>query len=183
MGVVFNTASINAKVAAWGKSPAGQARIAAVLEGYVLTGKSICTITGNVITKDKMMEAANRMKKILMQLASGMPASVQAHVDSVSIGPIVENGPGSYSVDLSFGGGLSRESLDSGDYPEGVENIVKLFNDVYKANGVVYGDWHGERISSKPVRIGNHFVKRAVGMFNSSCGGVYHATASANGYK
>lgn len=115
-----------------------------------------------------------------MQCASGLPASVQAHVDSTSIGPIVEKGPRSYSVELSFGGGMARPSLNPTD--DGVNNIVKLFNNGYEADPQIFGYWHGQKVGSKTVRQGNHFVSQAVGIFNSTCGGQYHATASAEGY-
>lgn len=183
MSVVINEAAIQAKVAAWGNTPAGQAKIAAVIENYIRTGTTSVKITGNVITKAQMMEAAEKMKSLLMQCASGLPPSVQAHVDSTSIGPIVENGPGSYSVTLSFGGGLGRPSLDPKNYPGGYPNIVRLFNDGYGPIGQVFGEWHGQRVGSRTFREGTHFVSQAVGMFNSTCGGQYHATATANGYE
>lgn len=178
--VVINEAAIQAKVAAWGNSGAGQARIASIIGDYIRTGTTSVTITGNVITKAEMMAAAEKMKNILSQCASGLPASVQAHVDSTSIGPIVENGPGSYSVTLNFGGGMARPSLQPSKYG-GVSNIVALFNNGYSAGGQVFGEWHGQRVGSKTMRGGTHFVSQAVGMFNSSCGGQYHATASASG--
>lgn len=182
--VVFNTASINAKVASWGRSSAGQAKINAVINNYIQTGTSsvMITGTGNLITKAQMAEAAEKMKSLLMQCASGLPASVQAHIDSTSIGPIVENGPGTYSVELSFGGGLGRPSLDPTNYPGGYPNIVRLFNDGYGPIGQVFGEWHGQRVGSKTFREGTHFVTQAVDTFNSTYGGQYHATASANGY-
>ena len=182
MSVTINEAAIQAKVAAWGNTPAGQAKIAAVIGNYIRTGTTSVKITGNVITKAQMMEAAEKMKSLLMQCASGLPPSVQAHVDSTSIGPIVENGPGSYSVTLSFGGGMARPSLQPSKYG-GVSNIVALFNNGYSAGGQVFGEWHGQRVGSRTMREGTHFVSQAVGMFNSTCGGQYHATATANGYE
>ena len=180
--VVFNVASINAKVAAWGKTSAGQAKINAVINNYIQKGTSsvMITGTGNLITKAQMAEAAEKMKSILTQCASGLPASVQAHVANASIGPITQNGPSSYAVELSFDGDMFRPSLQPSRYG-GVSNIVALFNNGYFAGNQVVGEWHGQTVGSKTERAGTHFVTQAVSVFNSTCGGQYHATASASG--
>lgn len=179
--VVINEAAIQAKVRAWGNSGAGQAKISAVIKdlinGIIHTG---VTITGDVLTVAEMMEAAEKMKSILAQCSSGLPASVQSIVANASIGPISENGPGSYSVSLQFHGDFVRPSLQPTKYGY-VNNIVALFNNGYRAGGQVFGDWHGNRIGSLQERAGTHFVNEAVAVFNSTCGGQYHATASASG--
>lgn len=178
--VTINEASIQAKVAAWSRSSAGQAKIGRVISDYIATGRSACVITGDVVTKAQMMEAANKMKSILQQFATGLPASVQAHVAGVSIGPLVENGPGSYSISLDFSGDMARPSLQPSVYG-GVDNIVALFNNGYRAGGKVYGMWHGHPTGSLQERVGTHFVTQAVAAFNSTCGGQYHAVATASG--
>ena len=178
--VVINEAAIQAKVRAWGKTAEGQAKINRVINNYIQTGTSSVTITGNIITEAQMAEAAEKMKSILIQCSSGLPSSVQAHVANTSIGAITQTGPSSYSVELSFEGDMFRESLQPSIYG-GVDNIVALFNNGYFARNEVYGDWHGYRVFSKKERAGTHFVTHAVAVFNSTCGGQYHATASASG--
>ena len=179
--VVINEAAIQAKVRAWGSSGGGQAKSSKVLtdliNGILHFG---VTITGNVVTMAEMMEAAEKMKSILAQCSSGLPASVQSIVANASIGPITENGPGSYCVSIQFHGDFVRPSLQPTKYGY-VSNIVALFNNGYYAGGQVFGDWHGNRIGSLQERVGTHFVNQAVSVFNSTCGGQYHATASASG--
>lgn len=178
--VVINEAAIQAKVKAWGQTAAGQAKINRVINNYIRTGTTSVTIIGNVITEAQMMEAAEKMKSILAQCSSGLPASVQAHVANASIGSLTQTGPSSYSIELSFEGDMFRPSLQPSRYG-GVSNIVALFNNGYFAGNQVVGDWHGRRVASKTERVGTHFVTQAVAVFNSTCGGQYHATASASG--
>lgn len=180
MGFTINEGSINRKVSAFSKSTAGQRIVKEVLLAKIETGISLCKITGNPIDEAKMIEAANKMKSILIQHASGLPSSVQAVVSNVGIGPLTPVGNGQYTITLGFQGNFARPSLQPSKYGY-VSNIVALFNNGYSASGIVYGDWHGVKTASRQERAGTHFVNQAVATFNSTCGAQYNATAEASG--
>lgn len=69
---------------------------------------------------------------------------------------------------------VHRESLYSGGYPEGVEDIVGLFHSGYSANNYVYGYWksrqmHGinAKYRSRGFRDPDPFLINAIAKFNA----------------
>lgn len=71
-------------------------------------------------------------------------------------------------IDIMFTDKRHRESLDPASYSEGIDNIIALLNNGYKANGAVFGDWtdhegiEHEDQWSVHTRGGAHFVEQAV---------------------
>lgn len=179
MGYTINEVAIQNKVRAYGKTTAGRKLTEQVIRTMMETGVSLCKITGNVIDEAQMMEAANKMKSILSQYATGLPPSVQAIVDNISIGSLRNIGSGQYQIDLSFQGSFTRPSLVPSKYGY-VDNIVALFNNGYYARDVVWVKHFGVSIGSRQERVGLHFVNRAVDTFNSTCGAQYNAKAEAS---
>ena len=180
MGFTINEGAINRKVSAFSKSAAGQKVVKEVLLAKIESGISLCKITGNPIDEAKMIEAANKMKSILIQHSTGLPSSVQAIVSNIGIGPLTKAGDGRYTITLGFQGNFTRPSLVPSKYGY-VSNIVALFNNGYHASNQVIGEWHGQTVASRQERSGTHFVNQAVATFNSTCGAQYNATAEASG--
>lgn len=113
---------------------------------------------------------------------AGIPASVQSHISSASVSAPVEVGPGSYSVSISFGGDMSRPSLEPRKYG-GVSNIVALFNKGYSAPKAKYvgGYWHGSFTWGKPSRPALQFIQAACDSFMASHGGEYDIQIEISG--
>lgn len=76
---------------------------------------------------------------------------------------------GNYKILISFNSvSLHRDSLDPDSYPNGIDNIIKLFVHGYSANGRVTGEWHGEIHASLQYRSPNSFMQNAVDEFNNN---------------
>ena len=179
MGLTINENAIQSKVRAFGQTSTGKSLIKQAIQTKMETGVSICKITGNIVDEAKMMEAANKMKSLLSQYSMGLPASIQAIVNNVWIGPLRNIGDGKYEIDLSFQGSFTRPSLIPTRYGY-VDNIVALFNNGYYAKHVVWAEHFGVKVGSRQERSGLHFVNQAVSTFNSTCGLQYNAKAEAS---
>lgn len=177
MGFTINEAVFQAAAASAANTAQGQAIINQILTQYIETGVRPAGVTGNIITKAQMQEAVEALKDMIVSGGSSLPASVQANVRSLKAGEI-EGSPGNYTATLTFEGDLSRPSLDPDEYG-GLDDIIALFNSGYNHNpiGRVFGEWHGERVGNRTVRIGTHFVNAAIDAFNSTYGAKYFATA------
>ena len=84
---------------------------------------------------------------------------------------ISKAGKNKYTVDIVFADDLSRESLDSYSFPDGIYNIAALLDKGYQASAVVAGDWrhsrykgdeYGGRDLSLVERAGAHFISEAI---------------------
>lgn len=72
-----------------------------------------------------------------------------------------------YMIPIWFDGDLHRDSLDP-YYYNGVDNIVALLNNGYKAGNAIYGIWSGhgdDNIWSLQQRAGAGFIQNAVRSF------------------
>lgn len=88
-------------------------------------------------------------------------------LDDIAHGEPYSDGERVY-IDIMFTDKRHRESLDPASYSEGIDNIIALLNNGYKANGAVFGDWtdhegieHEDQWSVR-TRGGAHFVEQAV---------------------
>lgn len=75
---------------------------------------------------------------------------------------------------------MYRPSLNPAKYG-GVDNIVALFNNGYKASDYVYGNWHGNRVRSTISRPGLNFMQEAVSDFNGGYGAANDIVAKLSG--
>lgn len=180
MGFIINEASIQQKVGAFGRTPAGKALIDRIIRTRVVLGTNLCRIEGDVLDEGAMYSAAGILKDLIISKASGLPSSIQDVVGTLSIGDVKEEGDGYYSIELNFGGNLVRQSLQPSRYSP-VNNIIALFNNGYSARKQVWGEWPGHgRVGSRVSRPGLHFINDAVSSFNSQYGREYRATAIAD---
>ena len=113
------------------------------------------------------------MKAILFKHISRLIKSFRQE-DIIIFPPEVKNGM--CEVKIGFNEeALHRKSLNPERYPEGLNDVVKLFVTGYRAKGTVKGIWvgHGdEEIWSRRSRDANDFMSLAVREFNSKYGQV-----------
>ena len=178
MGFTINEAAIQAKVSS---SASLKGVLDSKIRQWVDSGVRPAGMTGAVLTKAQMYEAAYKMKELVVSRSAGLPISIRDDVQSFGIGDISETGPGMYQIICGFKGATNRPSLAPDRYG-GVENIIALFNNGYSARATVYGEWPGYGpAASLTMRPGTHFMNAAVDAFNSTYGGQYHATAELSG--
>nr|DAF12294.1 MAG TPA: hypothetical protein [Caudoviricetes sp.] len=78
-----------------------------------------------------------------------------------------------YEVTVSFGGNLSRPSLDPKTYGD-INDIVLLLNDgVDHVMKPVYGTWHGKDTWSRTQISGAQFIESAIATFMGSLAAEY----------
>lgn len=61
-----------------------------------------------------------------------------------------------------------RESLYPEGYPNGLDNIVALYNDGYNARSSVYGFINGNRVRSPKSMAGTNIIQHAIDSFNKT---------------
>lgn len=155
MSIKFNKNSITAKLSRWASSSVGKEAIKRSGRVKILTGGS------GVHSPD---EAAYKFISVLRStiVSSGLSANAISAVSEIDYSSPVPLSDGKYEITVYFSGNPYRQSLHEG----GIDDIVLLLN-----NGVdhemkpVYGTWHGERIRSRTVISGAHFIEQAVSDF------------------
>jgi hypothetical protein len=187
------------KVHKYAASPAGQKRMKKCIEDHRKSGTPLAS--GEMLIDERAMrEAANILISIIQ---SHLPESIASVGGSLSSTSPTDIGGGNYEVQVQFSSGaLRRESLDSknGRTGEGINNIVALLNNGYRASGQVYGWWDGHSgrspettvlssgsgysfawVKSRQEREALHFMQAAVAEFNAAYGSTYNVTATLSG--
>lgn len=173
-----NIDSILDKVYAYEKSDKGRKKMRQTLDKYIRTNVDRTEAGSKVLTYRKMREAGEKLVSMMNAAAqgSGVPSSVSNHFDSLKCGGITKLGDGSYSMEISFSGDLSRPSLQPDKYG-GVTNIIAIFNNGYPRNrgkseaiSHVVGWWHGKETTALGYRPGLFFMQSAVNDFNEMYG-------------
>lgn len=132
------------------------------------------------VTKEEAKEAANVLKKMIIESTVGVCKSSKALLDeySIKINPVREQKDGRYKITLTVNGeDLRRDSLLTkspwnGGEPigTGVYDIIGLFTQGYKARKYVYGWWDSESayvrshslVNGNPGLKSNNFIDRAI---------------------
>lgn len=183
----INTASIQQKLEAYAKSPAGKKAIRDVIHDIIIGSKQ--SIDGGIVTLQGMDDLAFEFKSMINDEAAivSLPDSVFSDLDSLWYQDPHEREDGKYEVVFTFDGDVSRPSLMSifgkrnepktvGRTGDGIENIVYLFETGYPVSSEgtprhVYGTWDGHEdlgvIRSRNVMAGLHFIQSAVDKFNA----------------
>jgi len=193
--VTLNLGSIMQKVEAYSRTANGKIKMQDCIQKYHSEGVGKTAAGDKVMTEADMWAAASKMISVLRSTAQsyGLPASVMAHFDSLDCSKIYEMPDGSFTIFITFGDDLHRDSLYSDGY-DGVRNIVAVLNNGYHARDYVYGDWDGHAptgeskfdgrsidtsafIRSRKDREGLHFIQQAVQDFNGNYGADYNVTA------
>ncbi|MCD8376862.1 MAG: hypothetical protein LUD69_07950 [Oscillospiraceae bacterium] len=142
-------------------SSEGQKQIQQAARGAIMGNVTFQTASGHGYS---IRQAANKFIETLRGsiAASGLSAGVASALNEIEYDAPVDNGDGTFSINIHFVGNLKRKSLYDEEYPEGVDNLAALYN-----NGVdhmmspVYGTWHGELAHSRTVIPGLHFIEQA----------------------
>lgn len=195
-----NISSIMAKVKDYAKSKEGKRRMREYIDWCIENNHPLAS-GDKLVTKDKMEFLAGKMIEILKATAtaSGLPASVLEHFDSLSSSTPAIDGRGVYRVDIFFTDDLSRPSLSAVKYNsqtgkyektgatigEGVYNIVSLFDTGYMVtkNRNAFGFWEKENVLTTilPEREALYFMERAVETFNRMYGSEFKVDAQVHG--
>jgi len=175
---VINMDSILDKVYAWERSDKGQKKIQGTVNKYVRNNVSRTKAGSRVVTQRDMLDAARKLVQTIKDTAHGcgLPTSVLAHFDSLSIGKLQRQADDSYTIEINFTDDLTRESLQPEKYG-GVRNIIAIFNNGYPADrsrseaiSHVAGYWHGKETVALEFRPGLYFLQDAVNDFNMNYG-------------
>lgn len=150
-----------------------------------------------LVTKETVLELAVKLRKLIIKHAeiANVPASVMDNIRSlVCTAPYKDSTGSSLVIDLYFTDNLHRDSLYEDGYPDGISNIIALFNNGYLASDFVYGWWDGHRstgdesgyrsfhvdnsafVRSKIALPGLQFLQDAVEEFNTTVGSDYMVT-------
>lgn len=198
---MIDESALMAKLHAWEKVPENRKRMDAKIKEISGRDGVATTAAGSrVRTEEDMLMAADKFIDILQRCAedANLPESVMAHFRELFASRPVKLPNGETVVVVRFGGDLHRDSLENDLGYEGIDNIVALFNNGYKAGGTVYGWWNGHSpttaetgyrsgsgentyawVPSKAERPALKFIQQAVADFNGNYGADYGAVAIA----
>lgn len=119
-----------------------------------------------------LMAYGKQMKSILYKHVNSLIKSIT--LDDIVVEKPYQDSNGQWKLKLSLNN-LHRDSLDTDNYSEGLNNIVLLFAKGYHARNYVYGSWtdkygyHGD-VRSRKDREGSDFLIQAVKEFNEGAG-------------
>lgn len=189
--------SLSSKINQYLQSSAGKRKLQGTLDGYMRQGVSRTNGGAKLVTKEVVQMLAAQLRGLIVKHAelANVPTSVMNNIRSlVCTAPYKDNTGGSLVVDLYFASDLHRESLYEDGYPDGISNIIALFNNGYLASDFVYGWWDGHKATgaeasyrsfqvfdsafarSKIARPGLQFLQDAVSEFNTTVGSDYMVT-------
>ncbi len=168
---------INAIVNQQLKTKAVQNKITALKKDVIKSGKGLNS------TAQSRMEEASRLlfETICAHLPSPILESMRKNggLSNTEISqPTIKDE--CYKIDIKIPPeSLRRDSLYKDKYPEGVDNIIALFDNGYKARKPVYGFWNtaGKTVSSVTERPALHFMQEAIDEFNAKYGSLYGCKA------
>lgn len=136
----------------------------------VLKENGITQVKGGYVFTEEMQEYGEEMRDILYKHISSVIKSFKKE-DIIINKPHLNKNTGAF-ISLSFKGkALKRPSLIQQYYsqngqPDGVEDIILLFSNGYKASSQVYGTWRGKSTNSLTERKGDDFLMDAIVEFN-----------------
>lgn len=167
-----------------------------VYNGFVedfMSGSKVQIGNGKMISRDYLERVVPRgFQFILTDIAkgAGVPDSVLNSIaKGIRIGKLKNKG-NKFTVDITFDEKeIHRESLYDDEYPDGLLNIIALFNSGYSAGNYVYGWWDNHEqlgiaasesayrsgigmkdafVRSRKEREGLWFVSDAIDAFNDT---------------
>lgn len=146
------------------KTPEGQ-KLVAHRKDDIISGKASAVGSG-IVTLETMKLMGQKMKDILYgEIVNVIPSF---DIGAIEISEPQKQSDGNYGISITIASNaLHRDSLWQDGYPNGVDNIVLLFEKGWSASNSVYGKWHGKNISSRVYNPPNDFMQRAVDAFNS----------------
>lgn len=106
--------------------------------------------------------------------SSGLSANAQDAISKFGYTTPLKMSDGTYLISVYFATDLSRPSLYSEKYEEGLKDLAEMLNDGMSAKDHVYGTWHGKKIRSKTTFPGTYFMEQAVRDFLGNYGADYN---------
>lgn len=149
-----------------------QTKISELQRKAIINGKTL-----NIQSHTRMEEASKLLLDTIIQY---LPLSL-SYIGEQLAGCIssIHSENGQYQIDIIFpSDAIRRDSLYSDEY-NGVDNIIALFNNGYKASNPVYGYWNTakKRVRSTVSRPSLSFMQEAINEFNSTYGNQYACRA------
>lgn len=179
---IINWDSINAKCNAFIKTPAGRQLVVSQLKGKAIAGGVGSSAAAALYGVDPSQFAAlARTLVSMIESRAYVADSVLAHIHSSSISEPVISEDGSCTITISFGGDMSRPSLEPDKY-EGARNIVAIMNKGYSKESIKYveGFWEsaGAFVSARPHRPALNFIQSACAEFEALYGSMYDVSVT-----
>lgn len=81
-----------------------------------------------------------------------------------------KDGVETYNFRVSASGDMHRESLDTKDYPEGLDSLVELFYTGASMRNAIWGTWNGQHVKSRTYIPPTDFFGKAIEDFTASNG-------------
>ncbi len=187
---MINESTLTKKINQYAITPAGKKLIRSRIDDYRKTGKQLANGT-RIAGKAEMTNLAKILSTITRK---HLPASIARVGEALKDSEPVKTIGGGYEVIVRFSrDALHRDSLYEDRY-EGIDNIVALLNNGYRASNYVYGWWDGHKptgaatqrssldsdyawIRSMKEREALHFMQDAMEEFNSLFGEKFNVTA------
>lgn len=174
----INMDSILAKAKTYMRSD-GKSKVNIVVSK--LMSGSVCPQSGKTVHTPE--EAAAKFIEVLRNSieSSGLSAGAIEAVSNIEHSSAHQLGDSNtYIISVYFTGDLSRPSLDTDRYPNGIRDIVNMFNYGAPKDGhrmhPVHGEWHGNETWSRTVIPGAHFIEQAVTDFMGNYASEYNVT-------
>lgn len=129
--------------------------------------------SGLNISNDTAMNIAEELKKMILAYAGSQfttsQISIFNSINNIDIRQPIDNGDGTFRIDLNLDGDLRRDSLSH--YSDGAYNIVSLFihgwDDKSGKISKLFGMWNDKLVRAKTSRSPMSFAEDAVDLFNS----------------
>ncbi len=150
------------------KSATGRKKVAEARTAALKAGKKF-GVGDSAVSTQKAIKHAEELREIVWD---ALPPVLKWGENAIDINDIHIGKPtvlanGDIEVDLTFDrDAVHRDSLYPEKYPEGVDNIVRLFSVGYSTDQRVFGRWKGENIPSALRLGGSAFMQQAVAEFN-----------------
>lgn len=146
----------------WANSKEGRKKIEAAHRAAIKSGKSFGTVPGGDSLPDFY---ENELRRLLTKHIREAGFEFDEYIERV--GCRWDNARGKWDIQLQFDPAqITRESMYSEGYPDGVYDIVALMNHGYKADDYVYDG----AARSLREREGAFFIQKAVDEFNALYG-------------
>ena len=121
----------------------------------------------DTIALSQINAIAEKARQILHKHIAAVIASIALEDIIVGVPQIIKDSE--IKISLSFReDALFRKSLDPIKFPLGVEDIVLHFAKGWRANGAVFGSWHGTDTWSRRAKSGDSFLQEALIEINKS---------------
>jgi len=189
---MISDSAIMNKVNQFTNTSEGKKRIEKVIAKHRDSGKPLAS-GQRIVSVDEMKNLADILVETIRK---HLPDSIRNIGDTLIGSQPIKRKDGSYEICIQFSKhALRRGSLFDDGY-DGIENIVALLNNGYRASNYVYGYWDGHKssgkaaselrnasgdnyawIRSKKEREALQFMQKAIIEFNTIYGEKYNTTA------